>query len=183
MQRQQALSHAEVKASLCAEVDCPLLDAPAQESFTKAVRAASDFSLRCATFLQKRSPAEQAAWVRQSLGASRTLFSPWTMEVLYAIAAAGTARFTLLQDLLGLSSRTLAERLASLAEAGLVERIVEPGPPLRTGYKLTKDGRATAALAAPLFAHLNQAANERRSGTRNARNPAEQVPRKSVSSA
>jgi DNA-binding HxlR family transcriptional regulator len=84
------------------------------------------------------------------------------MEVLYAVASAGTARFTPLQDLLGLSSRTLAERLSSLAEAGLMERLVEVGPPLRTSYRLTKDGRATAALAAPLFAHLNQAANLRR---------------------
>ncbi len=152
---------AALKASLCTEVDCPLLDAPAQASFQSAVRASSDFSLRVADFLRRRTPAEQTAWVRQSLGASRTLFSPWTMEVLYAIASAGTARFTPLQDLLGLSSRTLAERLSGLAEAGLVERQVEPGPPLRTSYRLTKAGRATAALAAPLFAHLNQIGNAR----------------------
>lgn len=165
MQRQQALSRVEVdgmKGSLCGEVDCPLLDAPTQASFRAAVRASSDFSLRCADFLAKRTPDEQAAWVRSSLGASRALFSPWTMEVLYAVASAGTARFTPLQELLGLSSRTLAERLASLAASGLIERLVEPGPPLRTSYKLTKAGRATAALAAPLFAHLNQSANERR---------------------
>ena len=162
MRPQQALSRPEaatMKGSLCGEADCPLLDEAGQASFRAAVKASSAFSLEVATFLKKRTPEEQAAWVRSSLGASRTLFSPWTMEVLYAVASAGTARFTPLQELLGLSSRTLAERLSSLAEAGLVERLVEPGPPLRTSYKLTKAGRATAALAAPLFAHLNQAAN------------------------
>ncbi|MEA3202980.1 MAG: hypothetical protein QOI63_646, partial [Thermoplasmata archaeon] len=158
--RQQALSPAEVRASLCGEADCPLLDAPAQASFRDAVRAASGFSLKVGEFLARRAPAEQAAWVRRSLAASRPLFQPWTMEVLYAIAAAGTARFTGLQELLGLSSRTLATRLKELQAAGLLERRVVDDTPVRTEYRLTKHGRATAALAAPLFAHLNQAAAE-----------------------
>lgn len=166
MPRAQPLSLAEAdstdttKASLCGEPDCPLLDAPAQASFREAVRASSAFSLKVAEFLERRTPAEQTAWVSRSLQASRPLFQPWTMEVVYAIAA-GTTRFTTLQELLGLSSRTLSERLTTLQDAGLLERRVEPGPPLRTSYRLTKAGRATAALAAPLFAHLNQAAADR----------------------
>jgi DNA-binding HxlR family transcriptional regulator len=157
---QEALSPAEVRASLCGEIDCPLLDAPAQASFRDAVRASSGFSLKVGEFLAKRTPAEQAAWVRRSLAASRPLFQPWTMEVLYAIASARTARFTALQELLGLSSRTLSGRLKDLQEAGLLERRVMDATPVRTEYRLTKTGRATAALAAPLFAHLNQAAAE-----------------------
>lgn len=166
MPRAQPLLLAEaddMKASLCSEPDCPLLDAPAQASFRDAVKSASAFSMKVAEFLGRRTPAEQTAWVRRSLEASRPLFQPWTMEVVYAIAA-GSNRFTAIQQLLGLSSRTLSERLTTLQEAGLLKRIVENGPPLRTSYRLTKAGRATAALASPLFAHLNQARNATHSG-------------------
>lgn len=162
MQQTQALSPAEVRASLCGEADCPLLDAPAQESFRQAVRAASAFSLKVGDFLARRTPAEQAAWVRRSLAASQPLLQPWTLEVVYAVASAGTARFTGLQELLGLSSRTLAARLKDLQAAGLLERRVVDATPVRTEYRLTKAGRATAALAAPLFAHLNQTAADAR---------------------
>jgi DNA-binding HxlR family transcriptional regulator len=164
VQQQQVLSPAEVRASLCDEADCPLLDAPAQASFREAVKASSAFSLKVGEFLAKRTPAEQAAWVRRSLAASQLLLQPWAMEVLYAVASAGTARFTGLQELLGLSSRTLATRLKDLQAAGLLERRVVDATPVRTEYRLTKPGRATAALAAPLFAHLNQVAAEARRG-------------------
>src|SRR5207244_3120575 len=87
------LTVAEVRASLGGQADCPLLDAPAQEAFRQAVRAASAFSLQVGEFLAGRSPAEQAAWVRRSLAASQPLLQPWAMEVLYAVASAGTARF------------------------------------------------------------------------------------------
>jgi len=156
----QALSPAEVRASLCGETDCPLLDAPAQEAFRQSVKAAAAFSLQVSQFLARRAPAEQAAWVQRSLAASRPLLQPWTLEVLYAVASASTARFTSLQELLGLSSRTLATRLKDLQASGLLERRVVDATPVRTEYRLTKAGRATAALAAPLFAHLNQTANE-----------------------
>jgi len=40
----------------------------------------------------------------------------------------------------GISERMLADRLTQLADAGLVQREVEAGPPVGVRYKLTKSG-------------------------------------------
>ena len=40
----------------------------------------------------------------------------------------------------GLSERVLGERLRELEEAGLVERTVDPGPPIAVTYRLTPLG-------------------------------------------
>lgn len=46
-----------------------------------------------------------------------------------------------------ISERMLSDRLTELAEAGLLTREVEEGPPLRVSYRLTEAGRAlTPAL-------------------------------------
>lgn len=42
----------------------------------------------------------------------------------------------------GISERMLSDRLTELAEAGLVLRQVDEGPPLRVSYQLTEAGRA-----------------------------------------
>ncbi|GAA1966502.1 winged helix-turn-helix transcriptional regulator [Kitasatospora viridis] len=42
----------------------------------------------------------------------------------------------------GISERMLSDRLSELAEAGLVLREVDEGPPLRVSYRLTEAGRA-----------------------------------------
>ncbi|MFE0460047.1 winged helix-turn-helix transcriptional regulator [Kitasatospora sp. NPDC058965] len=42
----------------------------------------------------------------------------------------------------GISERMLSDRLTELAEAGLVVRQVDEGPPLRVSYRLTEAGRA-----------------------------------------
>ncbi|WP_405726137.1 helix-turn-helix transcriptional regulator [Streptomyces sp. NBC_01537] len=41
-----------------------------------------------------------------------------------------------------ISERMLSDRLTELAEAGLLTREVEAGPPLRVSYRLTEAGRA-----------------------------------------
>lgn len=64
-------------------------------------------------------------------------------------------RFTDLHTLLGLSTRTLSDKLKTLMEAGLVDRRVFDEQPVRIEYFLTPHGIETAALAGPLFAHLN----------------------------
>jgi DNA-binding HxlR family transcriptional regulator len=87
-------------------------------------------------------------------GIRARLLQPWALEVLYDIAAQGTARFSHLEKLLGLSSRTLASRLRELEEDSMVERRVLATRTVRTEYVLTKHGRATAALASLLFTHL-----------------------------
>lgn len=52
------------------------------------------------------------------------------------------ARFSeLARAVPGLSERVLTERLRELEEAGLVERQVDPGPPITATYSLTLLGR------------------------------------------
>jgi len=42
----------------------------------------------------------------------------------------------------GISDSMLSERLSELSHAGLVEREVEPGPPVSVAYRLTDSGAA-----------------------------------------
>ena len=92
-----------------------------------------------------------------SVEAGRVLFQPWSMEILFVLAVGNKeARFGELQKMLGgISSRTLSDKLQNLRDEGLVERQVFDEQPVRIEYRLTKEGKMTAALATPLFAHLN----------------------------
>ena len=75
---------------------------------------------------------------------------------IFVLAVARQARFGELQRMLGgISSRTLSDKLQTLRDEGLVERQVFDEQPVRIEYHLTKEGVTTAALATPLFAHLN----------------------------
>lgn len=114
------------------------------------------FSQEVLAFLQGRSGEAQSRWAQGSVEAGRVLFQPWIMEILFALAVAREARFGELSHLLGgISSRTLSDKLQTLREEGLVERQVFDEQPVRISYRLTREGRMTAALATPLFAHLN----------------------------
>lgn len=135
--------------------ECPVLDGTAKSQYKAAVQASNAFSLACLEFLDDRSPEDKVAWIRASVLAGREVFTPWSLEILYAIAVLGTARFGDLLDLLGLSSRTLSDKLKALQDGGFVERQVFDERPVRIEYRLAKRGKATAALASPLFARLN----------------------------
>src|SRR2546423_10347962 len=66
----------------------------------------------------------------------------WTGAVVRALMP-GAARFNqLLMGIPGISDRVLTERLRELEYEGLVERLVDPGPPVRVSYRLTQRGRA-----------------------------------------
>ena len=53
------------------------------------------------------------------------------------------ARFNqLLTGIPGISDRVLTERLRELETERIVERIVDPGPPVRVSYRLTARGQA-----------------------------------------
>lgn len=66
----------------------------------------------------------------------------WTGAVIRALMS-GPARFNqLLLGIPGISDRVLTERLRELETEGLVERLVDPGPPVRVSYRLTARGRA-----------------------------------------
>ena len=137
---------------------CPLREPDAMAAYKQAVRAGSELSLHSQRFLVARSPKEMAEWLARLMEVSRDVFQPWSMEILFVTGVQGEVRFGQLEELLGASSRTLSNKLRTLVKAGLLERRVEPGPPVRITYRLTKSGRATVALSSPLFAHLNLAA-------------------------
>jgi DNA-binding HxlR family transcriptional regulator len=78
----------------------------------------------------------------------------WTLPIL-ATLLDGPARFSELgRSLPGLSERVMSERLQELCEAGLVQRLVQPGPPLATRYRLTAAGERLR----PALQHLLDAA-------------------------
>lgn len=56
----------------------------------------------------------------------------------------------------GISDTMLADRLAELAGAGLVDRVVEPGPPVSVRYALTDAGERLM----PVLDDLGRWANE-----------------------
>jgi DNA-binding HxlR family transcriptional regulator len=63
--------------------------------------------------------------------------------VILGLLLQGPARFAVLaRTIPGISERMLSDRLAELAAAGLIARIVLDGPPLGVVYELTESGRA-----------------------------------------
>lgn len=138
-----------------ADPECPVLAGPARAQFLAAAKASNAFSEAVLDFLQKKTAPEQAAWLRVSVDSGRAIFQPWCLELLYVLAVRGRARFSGLQGLLGLSSRTLSDKLHTLREEGFIDREIFDERPIRIEYFPTRHGRRTAALASPLFAHLN----------------------------
>jgi DNA-binding HxlR family transcriptional regulator len=75
----------------------------------------------------------------------------WTGAVVKALMVK-PARFNqLLAGIPGISDRVLTERLRELETQCLVERLVDPGPPVRVSYRLTQRGRALQ----PIFASVS----------------------------
>src|ERR1700736_3577104 len=76
----------------------------------------------------------------------------WTGAVIRALMP-GEARFNhLLTGIPGISDRVLTERLRELEYHRLVERLVDPGPPIRVSYRLTPRGRALQQVIASVDA-------------------------------
>ena len=72
--------------------------------------------------------------------AMEILAKPWN-GLLIAALADGPARFSeLLERLTTIGDRMLSERLKDLQRAGLLQRHVLPGPPVRVEYELTAAG-------------------------------------------
>ena len=93
--------------------------------------------------------------VDASVDAFSIFSSRWTIEILATLYIAGERRFNEMRKLLrGISSRTLSDKLTKCSETGLVERIVEDGPPIRVTYRLTDHGRQAGRLLSPLVAYM-----------------------------
>ena len=81
--------------------------------------------------------------------------SRWTIEILATLYIAGERRFNEMRKLLrGISSRTLSDKLTKCAESGLIDRIVEDGPPIRVKYRLTDHGMNAGRMLSPLVAYM-----------------------------
>ncbi len=79
----------------------------------------------------------------------------WTLPILAAVMHGSTRFSEIARAVPGLSERVMSERLQELCEAGVVERQVEPGPPLGTRYLLTARGEC---LRPPVESLLEAAA-------------------------
>ena len=66
----------------------------------------------------------------------------WTLQLLFLLLQR-PARFSELERAVpGLTNRVMTDRLRELRDAGLVDRQVDPGPPIASLYALTADGEA-----------------------------------------
>jgi DNA-binding HxlR family transcriptional regulator len=83
-------------------------------------------------------PLESCSYTEQVFG---VLGKRW-MGILIDLLLQRPSRFNELHAAVPtLSKRVLSERLAELQEVGLVERIVDPGPPITATYRLTARGQ------------------------------------------
>tara|TARA_B100000945_G_scaffold321224_1_gene334582 strand:- start:23290 stop:23745 length:456 start_codon:yes stop_codon:yes gene_type:complete len=96
------------------------------------------------------------SWEVDSAVDAFSIFSSrWAIEILATLYIAGDRRFNEMRRLLrGISSRTLSDKLTTCVENGLVDRIVEDGPPIRVIYRLTEHGREAGRLLSPLVAYM-----------------------------
>jgi DNA-binding HxlR family transcriptional regulator len=87
----------------------------------------------------------------------------WTVSILWA-SYEGASRFNEFKQAVGqIPPRTLAQRLAELEEAGVLERRVVDARPPRVEYTLTPTGRRLQAVVDALvhYAERGQAAQAR----------------------
>ncbi|MFI6154278.1 winged helix-turn-helix transcriptional regulator [Kitasatospora sp. NPDC051170] len=81
----------------------------------------------------------------------------WTGLLLGVLTSNGPAYFSELRRAIpGISERMLSDRLTELADAGLVVREVDEGPPLRVSYRLTEGGAALKPALTELALWANQ---------------------------
>lgn len=75
---------------------------------------------------------------------------PWNALILNVLQA-GPLRFTELSAAArGPGDKVLSARLKELERCGLVDRLVDPGPPVRVRYELTRSGRGFADVASAI---------------------------------
>ncbi|MBW3583169.1 MAG: winged helix-turn-helix transcriptional regulator [Euryarchaeota archaeon] len=123
--------------------------------YKEAQQGAARFSVAAKDFWAAR-PDDTQAWLRSCLARTRDLFQPWCMEILFAAGIRDTVRFSELEALLGVSSKTLAAKLRILTDSGFLLRTVHDSQPVAIDYRLTRLGKHTVTMAAPLFSFLHE---------------------------
>nr|HEX4316710.1 helix-turn-helix domain-containing protein [Kofleriaceae bacterium] len=80
------------------------------------------------------------------------LGKPWNALIL-TVLQPGPLRFTELAERAdGPGDKVLSQRLRELEQADLIERTVDPGPPIKVTYALTTKGRGFGDVAASIQA-------------------------------
>jgi DNA-binding HxlR family transcriptional regulator len=76
----------------------------------------------------------------------------WTLLILRDAALFGTSRFSDFRKSLGIAADVLSERLATLVEHGVMEKVPyqEPGSRARDAYVLTESGRELSVILGAL---------------------------------
>jgi DNA-binding HxlR family transcriptional regulator len=69
------------------------------------------------------------------------LARPWNGLIIAALHARGELRFSEIGTLIDIADRMLSERLKELEARGLLERVVDGGPPVKVSYRLTDIGQ------------------------------------------
>jgi len=85
-------------------------------------------------------------------GIIHVISKKWALVIIGTISNLGTLRFNkILKNLIGISPKTLADRLKELGKAGLIKREAYPEIPPRVEYSLTPDGEEVRDLIIPLM--------------------------------
>lgn len=74
----------------------------------------------------------------------------WTLLILRDVFR-GVRRFSRIQNDLGIAKNLLTDRLASLVDAGVVEKVPYQDRPVRHEYRLTEKGRALSSALLALM--------------------------------
>src|SRR5918995_1533081 len=88
----------------------------------------------------------------------------WDGMIVDALGGGPLSFVRLRRTVSGISDAVLSDRLAELAEAGLVTRTVDPGPPVSVEYALTPGGEELV----PVLQQLGRWATENLAITRSA---------------
>ncbi|KDA04714.1 ArsR family transcriptional regulator [Microbacterium sp. CH12i] len=74
----------------------------------------------------------------------------WNGMIVSTLGAGSTTFVALRRAVVGISDTVLSDRLAELAQAGLVVRTVDAGPPVTVSYALTESGEGLRPILSQL---------------------------------
>ncbi|MGO2110055.1 MAG: winged helix-turn-helix transcriptional regulator [Pseudoclavibacter sp.] len=74
----------------------------------------------------------------------------WNGMIVSSLGGGPATFVALRRAVSGISDTVLSDRLAGLAEAGLVDRTVDAGPPVTVSYALTKSGEGLLPILSQL---------------------------------
>jgi DNA-binding HxlR family transcriptional regulator len=74
----------------------------------------------------------------------------WNGMIVSALGAGPASFVSLRRAVRGISDTVLSDRLAELAQTGLVSRSVDAGPPIAVSYSLTASGRGLLPILSQL---------------------------------